>query len=257
MIPKIIHYCWFGGNPKPRLAKKCIRSWKKYCPDYEIVEWNEDNYDYQKCDFIREAYNAKKWGFVPDYARLDIIYNHGGIYLDTDVEVLRPFDPLLDCKGFIGFENDDYLALGLGFGAEAGNEIIKALLDSYEARHFTLPDGSYDQTPSPQNDSLVLANMGVELNGTMQKKNGFVFLPTEYLNPISFETGEKTITDNTFSAHWYAGSWTSLEQRRERKKNYFNHRCGKIKLRLRIVGGRVLRSIFGDKLYEKLKGKFS
>ena len=118
MIPKKIHYCWIGGNPLPELAIKCIESWKKYCPDYEIIEWNEKNYDFRKNQFMREAYDEKKWGFVPDYARLDIIYEHGGIYLDTDVEIIKPLDSLLKEQGFAGMEQPGIVALGLGFGAE-------------------------------------------------------------------------------------------------------------------------------------------
>ncbi len=119
MIPKTIHYCWFGRNPKPKLAEKCIRSWKRRCPDYEIIEWNEDNYDISSAPlFVRQAYEKKKWGFVPDYIRLDLINRFGGIYLDTDVEVLKRLDCFLENKSFFGLENNKYVALGLGFGAE-------------------------------------------------------------------------------------------------------------------------------------------
>lgn len=253
MIPKKIHYCWFGHNPKPQLAEKCIKSWKKYCPGYEIIEWNEDNYDFLKSDFMREAYEAKKWGFVPDYARLDIIYNHGGIYLDTDVEIIKSLDPLLDNRGFMGFESEKYLALGLGFGAEAGNDVIKTLLDSYEGRHFANSDGSLNIIPSPQCDSAVLEELGIERNGTYQKKDGFLFLPVDYLSPISVATGKKRITKNTLTIHWYAGSWLSEEQRRNKKKDYRKHRLNKIKWWIRKKGGGFLRSVIGDDSYEKLK----
>ena len=128
MIPKIIHYCWFGGNEIPENDKKCIESWKKYCPDYKIIRWDESNYDYKKNSYMREAYEAKKWGFVPDYARLDIIYNYGGIYLDTDVELLKSLDEILDCEGFFGFESENLVNLGLGFGAVKGNEIIRDMM---------------------------------------------------------------------------------------------------------------------------------
>ena len=128
MIPKKIHYCWIGGNPLPELAIKCIESWKKYCPDYEIIEWNEKNYDFRKNQFMREAYDEKKWGFVPDYARLDIIYEHGGIYLDTDVEIIKPLDSLLKEQGFAGMEQPGIVALGLGFGAEPKLPLIKELM---------------------------------------------------------------------------------------------------------------------------------
>ena len=249
MIPKKIHYCWFGGNPKPALAEKCIKSWKKYCPEYEIIEWNEDNYDHLKNDFMREAYEVKKWGFVPAYARLDIIYKYGGIYLDTDVEIVKPVDPLLEYRGFMGFESDNYLALGLGFGAEAGNEIIKALRDSYENRHFVNPDGSLNIIPSPQCDSAVLERMGVKRNGKLQEKDGFVFLPAEYLNPISLDTGKKRITGKTYSVHWYAGSWIPPEEKKENIKKQ------KKALRAERKGKRhdLVKRIIGAENYNKLK----
>ena len=242
MIPKKIHYCWFGRNPKPKLAEKCIKSWKKYCPDYEIIEWNEDNYDYNKRAFMREAYEAKKWGFVPDYARLDIIYEHGGIYLDTDVEIIKPLDTLLEYKGFIGFETPHYLALGLGFGAEAGNDIIGSLRESYEKRHFLLPDGSFDMTPSPRCDSAVLER-------EKQEKDGFVFLPSEYLNPVAYDVGDFIVKKNTLSIHWYAASWYPEEERKQQEQN--------IKAIVRNhylhIPNRIGRKMLGDERYERLK----
>ena len=123
-IPKVIHYCWFGKGEMPKLAKKCIRSWKKYCPDYEIICWNEDNFDLSQNRYMREAYEAGKWAFVSDFARLKIIYENGGIYLDTDVEIIKPIDDLTVNRGFMGFDEKGIVATGLGFGAEKGNEII-------------------------------------------------------------------------------------------------------------------------------------
>lgn len=124
MIPKKIHYCWFGRNPLPELAVRCIESWKKYCPDYEIIEWNEDNYDINKISYVKEAYQARKWAFVTDYVRLDVVNQYGGIYLDTDVELLKSLDPLLKYKSFFGMEEGKFIATGLGFGAEKGTKIL-------------------------------------------------------------------------------------------------------------------------------------
>ena len=118
MIPKIIHYCWFGYGPKPKLAEKCIRSWKKYCPDYQIIEWNENNFDISACPlYVRQAYEARKWAFVTDYVRLKVIYENGGIYMDTDVELKKNLDNLLPYNAYFGFENYWVIATGLGFGA--------------------------------------------------------------------------------------------------------------------------------------------
>ena len=132
MIEKKIHYCWFGGNPLPELALKCIESWKKCCPDYEIIEWNGSNFDVTQNQYCREAYEAKKWAFVSDYARLKIIYDHGGIYLDTDVELLKPLTPFIqDGYGFIGFQNEEQVNTGLGFAAPQANCCVKQMLDAY------------------------------------------------------------------------------------------------------------------------------
>lgn len=149
MIPKIIHYCWFGRNPKPELVQRCIASWKKYCPDYEIIEWNESNYDISKSAFMLEAYNCKKWAFVSDYARFDIINEQGGVYFDTDVELTAPIDELLVNDAFFAFETARNIASGLGFGATKGHVSIIACLEPYLNRHF-LVHGKMDQTPIPR-----------------------------------------------------------------------------------------------------------
>ena len=145
MIPKIIHYCWFGGKPLPPKAKKYIESWKKFCPDYEIKEWNESNFDVHCCRYVEEAYNAKKWAFVSDYARFLALYNEGGIYFDTDIEVLKPFDNLLGCGAFFGF-GWETLTLPV-FGASKGLDCYRKILYYYEQRAFIQADGSYDLSP--------------------------------------------------------------------------------------------------------------
>ena len=128
MLPKVIHYCWFGGGEKTELIQKCIASWRKYCPDYQIIEWNEANYDVNKHSFMRDAWRAKKWAFVSDYARIDILYQHGGIYLDTDVELIKSLDPFLEYRFFAGFESESHVAFGLGFGSEAAHPVLKDIL---------------------------------------------------------------------------------------------------------------------------------
>ena len=145
MIPKVIHYCWFGGNPLPELAQKCIASWKKYCPDYEIKEWNESNFDLNCCDYVREAYEAKKWAFVSDVARLYAMVHEGGIYMDTDVEVIAPLDSLLQYHAVSGFETEHSIPTGL-MACEKGNPMFTEFLNEYKTAHFLLPDSSLDQT---------------------------------------------------------------------------------------------------------------
>lgn len=212
MIPKTIHYCWFGGKPLPPLAEKCIASWEKYCPDYEIIEWNEKNYDISSAPlYVRQAYEAKKWGFVPDYIRLELIYNYGGIYLDTDVEIVKPIDDLLNLKGYAGFESDTCVNFGLGFGAEKGNKTIKYLMDSYLDKPFLKEDGTPDITASPIINTLSLNKLGLVSNGQKQTVDGFVYFSSDYLCPKSLYTGKITMTSNTFSIHHFDGSWLSEE----------------------------------------------
>ena len=215
MIPKTIHYCWFGGGAIPEKDKQCINSWKRICPEYEIVLWNEDNYDVSRLEYMKQAYDCKKWGFVPDYARLDIIYNHGGIYLDTDVEIIKSFDELLMNKGFAGFEGNQYVALGLGFGAEKNNILIKKLMEQYENRLFIKEDGSLDTISSPMLSTIIFQEEGFIMNGEEQSLNGFTLYPTEVLCPMDYKTGKLTITENTRSIHWYNASWFTEIQRRE------------------------------------------
>ncbi len=214
MIPKIIHYCWFGGNDIPENLQHCIDSWKKVMPDYEIRRWDESNYDVSKCDYIKEAYEAKKWAFVSDYARLDICYTYGGIYLDTDVEVIKRFDELLLLEGFCGMEKGksklpNEANVGLGMGLEKGLEIGRILRDDYHTRHFKKEDGSLDMTPCPTIQTRVLRKMGLELNDRIQVINGMTVFPTDYFCPMNQYTGKTVITDNTYSIHHYFGSWNS------------------------------------------------
>ena len=215
MIPKIIHYCWFGGGPMPELGQKCIESWKKFCPDYEIRRWDESSIDIASVDYMREAYEAKAWGFVPDVARLQIILEHGGIYLDTDVEVIRPLDELLANKVFVGTEGDRCIALGLGFGAEKGSPVIKALLEDYTRRHFRRPDGTFDHTPSPKIQMHVFEALGYHPGPDKQKLGDVTIYPNEYFCPKNFRTEEIHITENTFTIHHYLSSWLDEEEQND------------------------------------------
>ena len=233
-IPKVIHYCWFGKGKMPKLAKKCIKSWKKYCPDYEIICHNEDNFDLSQNRYLNEAYKAGKWAFVSDYARLKIIYDNGGIYLDTDVELIKPIDDLLLTKGFMGFDEKGIVATGLGFGAEKCNEIVSEFLKDYDNIPFVLPDGSYDLTPCPDRNTEALKRLGMDIKNTSQTFMDITFLPDEYLCPMNYYTGKKTITENTYSIHHYSASWTSVVTKRTTR----------------------IKRIIGVRLYDKIYGKF-
>ena len=208
MIPKIIHYCWFGGNELPELAQKCIESWKKYCPDYQIRRWDESNFDIECCDFVKEAYDMKKWAFVSDYARLKIIYNEGGIYLDVDVELIKNIDVLLENKCYLGEEGIGYVNTGLGFGAEKNNSVILKLIEEYEGKHFIQDNGNLDTIPCPEKNTLPIKSMGYNncLNG-IWKIDSLTIYPSDYFCPIDYETGNMCITANTYSIHHFSALW--------------------------------------------------
>lgn len=214
MIKKTINYCWFGKKDLDEKSKLCIKSWKKIMPDYEIKRWDESNYDIKKNSFVKEAYENGKWAFVTDYARLDIIYNHGGIYLDTDVEVIKPFDDLLENDGFMGFEIGDHVATGLGFGAVAGNSFIKENMDAYNNMKLYSPDGKLNNVNCPIITTNLLKKYNLVLNNELQTIKGIKIYPTDYFCPMSFQTGEINITSNTYSIHRYNMSWVSKEEQR-------------------------------------------
>lgn len=209
MIPKKIHYCWFGGNPLPEDAQKCIASWKKYCPDYVIKEWNESNFDISCIPFVAQAYEAGKYAFVSDVARLMIVYNEGGLYFDTDVEIVKSFDSLLSNTAFMGFETDEYVASGLGFGAEKGVQIIKENIDAYRDKSFFNDDGSPNIIKCTVVTTDTLLAKGLQTNGKKQTVEDMVIYPAEFFNPYDDATGRLNKTENTYSIHWYAKTWMS------------------------------------------------
>lgn len=213
MIPKIIHYCWFGGNPLPKSAQKCIESWKKYFPDYEIKEWNEENYDVNKILYTNQAYDAKKYAFVSDYARFDILYTYGGIYFDTDVEVIKSFDEILKYGAFMGCETDGNTEIainpGLGIAAEQGMDLYKEILDTYSNFKFTNDDGTYNTTTIVKYTTDILKNKGLQNIFGIQNISGVTIYPKEYFNPLDDLTGKLLKTKNTHSIHWYSKTWLS------------------------------------------------
>lgn len=223
MIPKVIHYCWFGNGKLPDLARKCIESWKKYLPDYEIKEWNEQNYPIDKqCDYVREAYAAKKWAFVSDYARFDILYKYGGIYFDTDVEIIKPLYDIIKRGAFIGGETvEDSNRLGdcmstnpgLGMSAAPGLGMYKEMLDSYRNSHFLNSDGSYNKTTVVARMTDILNRHGFRTDIVeIQKVDGIFIYPPEYFSPMVYRTGELRITENTRTIHHYMASWKTPEE---------------------------------------------
>lgn len=223
MIPKIIHYCWFGGGVKSECVLMCIESWEKCCPDYEIREWTEKDFDVNSVPYVKEAYEAQAWGFVPDYIRLWIVYNHGGIYLDTDVQLIRSLDLFLDCESFMGFESGiaNFVNNGQGFGAVKGNWVIKQLMEHYNGLHYLNEDNSFNRTPSPIYTTEALEKLGLQRSSAdkIQYLNGVTVYPSEYFCPKSLETGVMHITENTYAIHHFSGSWLSLEEKLSQKKH--------------------------------------
>ena len=212
-IPKTIHYCWFGRGPKPELAKKCIESWKKYCPDYEIIEWNEDNFDIRSMTFTEEAYRSKKYAFVTDYVRLYVMYTYGGIYMDTDVEVIKNLDDVLHYQAFSGFESVDRVPTGI-MAFEKGMPLLQELIDYYDNRHFLNHDGEMDMTTNVEIITNILSSHGLLLNGQFQIVDGFALFPPDYFCPKDLQTLDVNITKNTYTIHHFNGSWQTPEQKK-------------------------------------------
>jgi hypothetical protein len=213
MIPRVIHYCWFGGNALPDEAVQCIKSWKQFCPTYEIKEWNENNFDIFSNTYTSEAYDAKKWAFVSDYVRLKVLNDYGGFYMDTDVEILKPLDILRQYDAFSGFESNDSIPTGI-IGACAHNEWISYLLEYYKDKHF-LVNGQFDLTTNVQTITRMTAEKySVQLNNKMQYfGNNMILFPFDYLCAKNFKTGELIITKNTMTVHHFAGSWIPAKKR--------------------------------------------
>ncbi len=239
MIPKVIHYCWFGRNPLPSLAVKCIHSWKTFFPDYEIKEWNEDNFDVNIIPYTEEAYQAKKYAFVSDYARFWILYHYGGIYFDTDVEVIRSMDDIISRGPFMGCEKDASdtsvasVAPGLGLGVNPGLGLYKEILDMYEDLHFLLGNGSFNLKTVVDYTTEFLCKHGLRSTNEIQECAGIWIYPKEYFCPIDYETNKRIETINTRTVHHYAASWHNSKQRFYHiVKNRFGKKFANICLRI-------------------------
>lgn len=215
MIPKVIHYCWFGRKPLPESAQKCIASWRKFFPDFEIREWNEDNFDVSVIPYTREAYDAKKYAFVSDYARFWILYRFGGLYFDTDVEVIKPMDDIVARGAFIGTElidRDGFPKVnpGLGMGMDKGDVILESLLNKYAHMHFRGDDGRLNLKTIVDYTSEVLIEYGMAPTAEVQQVNNVTIYPISFFNPFDDLTGRLSISECTHSIHWYNKSWYKM-----------------------------------------------
>lgn len=255
MIPKKIHYCWFGRNPKPKLAEKCIKSWQKYCPDYEIIEWNEDNFDLSAAPlYVQQAYEMRRWAFVTDYVRLQVVYENGGIYLDTDVELKKKLDPLLKYDAYFGFEDGKHINTGIGFGAVQGHLIVKEMMEDYRDIPFVLADGTVNLETCPARNTKIFLRHGLVQEDVKQiLDNNTLVLPSIYFCPIDYLTGKRKISKETYSIHWFGESWKTEEERQAMK-------AWKRQLRIETIGYKIkgIRFYLGNKIlgednYEKLK----
>lgn len=207
MIPKIVHYCWFGGKEKPSQVKKCIESWYKYLPDYQIIEWNENNFDIEKYQYVKDAYEAKKYAFVSDVARVEALLQYGGIYFDTDVEVLKSFNPVLDTKCLLGFEEGNYAATSM-MGAEPGHALFNMFLDLYKNISFYDANGEIIQGTNVTKLTKLLDQKGFVRNNCYQElEDGIKIYPKEYFSPYVYTYGVYQITEKSYCVHHFAVSW--------------------------------------------------
>ena len=216
MIPKIIHYCWFGRNPLPLEAQKCILSWQKHCSDYEIKEWNESNFDINSCRYVNEAYKAGKWAFITDYVRLYVMVNYGGVYMDTDVELIKPIDEFLKLRAFSGFEGNCSISTGI-MGCEKGFPLFAELLHDYDKRNFINEDGTYDLTTNVETITKICITHGLVMNNKFQTVDGFTLYPFDYFCAKDFTDGLVKATENTHAIHHFAGSWVNKSMRKSIK----------------------------------------
>lgn len=230
-IPKIIHYCWFGGNPLSESILHYISTWKEYCPEYEIKQWDETNFDVTSNIYVNEAYNSQQWAFVTDYVRLYVLYNYGGIYMDTDVELLENIDNFLIHSAFTGFEDETRILTAI-MGAEKKNIWIEYLLQYYDNKHFIGEDGSIDKTTNVTTiTNMTKEKYNIKLDNTYQVlSGGLVIYPNEYFSPKNYKNGQIKLTKKTYCIHHFNGSWHSTKE----KKEYFDA--------MRV------RKILGDKL---------
>ncbi|MBQ2737869.1 MAG: glycosyl transferase [Clostridia bacterium] len=235
MIPRIIHYCWFGKGPLPELASDCIASWRRLCPDYEIRLWCEDSFDISSNPYVKEAYEAKKYAFVTDYVRLYALYTVGGVYMDTDVELIKPLDGLLSNEVFSGFESKDKIPTAV-MGAVAGHKTVKYLLDYYEDRHFMLADGSLDTTTNVEIITDMMSSRGLCADGEHQTVEGFTLYPMNVLCPDLKRLDDGEYMRDTVAVHHFMGSWKS-ERRKARE--------ARLSYKFAVGVYRVMRKVFG------------
>ena len=218
MIPKLIHYFWFGRKPIPDQYKEYIDTWKHFLPDYKIIQWNEDNFDVNECRYCKEAYLKGKWAFVSDYARFKVLYEYGGLYFDTDVEVIKPMEDIIERGAFVACETEKTIAPGLALGVEPHNEIYKEIIDAYEKRSFIRKNGDMDLTTVVEFTTDIFKSHGFAGKNEIESFDGLISYPPNYFCPVNYQTGEMVITNETYTIHHYGASWHTTKERDWLKK---------------------------------------
>lgn len=236
MIPKTIHYCWFGGKAIPKKYEKYVESWSRFMPEYDIKRWDESNFDINCIPFSSEAYSVGKYAYVSDYARLRILYEEGGVYFDTDVEVVKPIDDILDKGPFMAFEKNTNaqageihnVAIGLGFAVEPKNKIIREILDFYESHHYIYPDGHMEQITIVKIVTDILKSHGLSRCDIPTTIEGITIYPWDYFCPVEFLSSKLEITENTRTIHHYSASWMTWTDKLKMIKGYYANKVRKL-----------------------------
>lgn len=245
MIPKTIHYCWFGGNPKSRLIRRCIKSWHKYCPGYTIIEWNESNFDITCSEYVRKAYEQKKWAFVADYARFWVLNQYGGVYLDTDVQLLRPIDTLLEQGKFAGFANEKIVATGLIMAAEKEDWLCRRVLRSYEGEQFVWNDDPSKMFAIGRRVTNILVEEGLKLDGSEQTIRDYTIYPKYYFNSTDGDLYRRP-DERAYSVHHYAATWFTGKKRfKNTLRRLIGHRA--------LEKYHAIRSVFKNRVLKKIR----
>lgn len=253
MIPKTIHYCWFGGNELPDLAKKCIKSWKKYCKGYKIIRWDESNFDISSAPlYVRQAYEAKKWAFVTDYVRLWAMVNFGGIYMDTDVEVVKSLDPFLKHIAFSGFENEKEIPTGI-MACEKGFPLFAEFLQYYDDAEFYNPSGEITYITNVTIMTQICIEKGLVQNNALQEVEDFTLYPKDYFCPLSYSDLKLRKTKNTVTIHWFSGSWHTEEEKEEHRRIATIKKRYARKEKIQVFRKNLFSKLLGKENYNKLK----
>lgn len=254
MIPKIIHYCWFGRGEMPKLMKKCLKSWKKFCPDWQIVRWDEDSFDVNSTLWTKQAYEARKFAFVSDYVRLKALHEMGGVYLDTDVELVQPIDRFLEHPAFSGFESTDTVQTGI-IGAEKGNAVIESWLEYYKDRAY-LVDGKPVMVPNVSHITENLKARGLVMDDTLQVIDGMAIYPQTWFCPLSAVSIQRKITENTHVMHYFTSTWRTDKAKKDFARVKRHQRWWYRVLEwLRYLPNRLARKLLGNGTIDKIKKK--